>query len=286
MPSQFLPSSRLTLLQKPVDVVEPIHQDLSDHLDVLVALSVTSAANKREAFVHEAMFLRYYGLENVEFECQGGTGQIANHHIHYHNCCSPTGVVSPISSCSNILRPKDDDCDYMIGPHKALPSLIGPSDVMDIKNPVTTRQAKRWDSLAEFLKRYEAKQVAARLIAIGQYEEENMTACPGMAVSNLLRPLVGANSMVPHQPDVSLTGLATMQYKITSNKAKWPMLILLPLLYGGIHLGAWEYDFPSKVEDVLWRIACLTVIVLPIVQIICSWVHKRHRSRLLSSHMS
>ena len=142
----------------------------------------------------------------------------------------------------------------MIGPHEALPSLIGGSDVMDIKNPVTTRQARRWDSLAEILKRYEAKQVAARLIAVGQYEEENMTMCPretgrrqrpGMAVSNLLRPLISANYMVPHQPDISLTGLATMQYKITSNKAKWLL---------SSHMSSISYSLRHQRLKLLWTL--------------------------------
>lgn len=34
---------------------------------------------------------------------------------------------------------------------------------------------------------------------------------------------------------------------------------LLPVVYGGIHLAAWGFEFPSPVESLLWKINCLII---------------------------
>ncbi len=45
--------------------------------------------------------------------------------------------------------------------------------------------------------------------------------------------------------------------------------VILPALYGGVHLAAWHFDFPSKTEAYLWRISGLVIILgLPIWWII------------------
>ena len=38
------------------------------------------------------------------------------------------------------------------------------------------------------------------------------------------------------------------------------LFINLPAVYGGIHLSAWKFRFPSKTEQLLWRIACFAII--------------------------
>lgn len=35
--------------------------------------------------------------------------------------------------------------------------------------------------------------------------------------------------------------------------------VLLPTIYGGIHLTAWAFDFSAPVEQLLWRTSCLTL---------------------------
>ena len=37
------------------------------------------------------------------------------------------------------------------------------------------------------------------------------------------------------------------------------LLILLPLTYGGIHLAAWNFEFASNTELLMWKIACLVI---------------------------
>jgi hypothetical protein len=42
-------------------------------------------------------------------------------------------------------------------------------------------------------------------------------------------------------------------------------LILLSTLYGGLHLSAWNFEFPSRVEQMMWRISGLIIAFYPLV---------------------
>lgn len=38
---------------------------------------------------------------------------------------------------------------------------------------------------------------------------------------------------------------------------------LLPLCYGGIHLAAWNFQFPSRMEQIMWKVACFVIMGWP-----------------------
>ncbi|MCJ1270800.1 hypothetical protein MMC22_010697 [Lobaria immixta] len=41
---------------------------------------------------------------------------------------------------------------------------------------------------------------------------------------------------------------------------------ILPLIYGGIHLAAWNFDFPSHVESILWKVSSFIIMgLIPVV---------------------
>ncbi|KAK4225957.1 hypothetical protein QBC38DRAFT_420222 [Podospora fimiseda] len=48
-------------------------------------------------------------------------------------------------------------------------------------------------------------------------------------------------------------------------RAKWLALLILtwlfilPVIYGAVHLAAWRFHFPTKIEGLLWKISCLAV---------------------------
>lgn len=46
------------------------------------------------------------------------------------------------------------------------------------------------------------------------------------------------------------------------------MLIFLSIIYGGIHLSAWKWEFPSSAESIIWKVACFDIIGSPVVFII------------------
>ncbi|KAM0427918.1 hypothetical protein ACHAPT_007378 [Fusarium lateritium] len=53
----------------------------------------------------------------------------------------------------------------------------------------------------------------------------------------------------------------------------FPWLVALALflsgLYGGVHLSAWKWEFPSQAEEILWKVSCLYIAaVLPVYFII------------------
>ena len=37
------------------------------------------------------------------------------------------------------------------------------------------------------------------------------------------------------------------------------MGILLPAIYGGVHLSAWGFEFPTPIESLLWKVACIVI---------------------------
>jgi hypothetical protein len=58
----------------------------------------------------------------------------------------------------------------------------------------------------------------------------------------------------------------------------WLMLIALPMVYGSVHLTAWNFDFPSRVEQIMWRVACIIIaggipgslVALIIIVVLCA----------------
>jgi hypothetical protein len=38
------------------------------------------------------------------------------------------------------------------------------------------------------------------------------------------------------------------------------MLVILCAAYGGVHLSTWNFDFPTPLEQKLWRIACISTV--------------------------
>jgi hypothetical protein len=54
-----------------------------------------------------------------------------------------------------------------------------------------------------------------------------------------------------------------------SNLTQGLLLFLLPAIYGAVHLSAWSFEFPSPVEKLLWKIACLDLVIsLPVFLVV------------------
>lgn len=50
--------------------------------------------------------------------------------------------------------------------------------------------------------------------------------------------------------------------KANSKLSYFSSLGILPIIYGGIHLAAWNFDFPSQVESLLWKVSSFIIIGL------------------------
>ena len=40
-------------------------------------------------------------------------------------------------------------------------------------------------------------------------------------------------------------------------------LIIVGILYGGVHLAAWNFNFPTQLESIFWKVACFVAILTP-----------------------
>jgi hypothetical protein len=72
------------------------------------------------------------------------------------------------------------------------------------------------------------------------------------------------------------------------------MLVLMALssiAFGGLHFLAWNFEFPSEAELVLWRVACITSAILPVISLgltffinilATSFIKNRHLASVVS----
>ncbi|KAK4224112.1 hypothetical protein QBC38DRAFT_26630 [Podospora fimiseda] len=42
------------------------------------------------------------------------------------------------------------------------------------------------------------------------------------------------------------------------------LALVLPIIYGGIHLSAWNFEFPTTWEGQMWRISCMVIVFTPL----------------------
>lgn len=36
-------------------------------------------------------------------------------------------------------------------------------------------------------------------------------------------------------------------------------MVILPMVYGAVHLAAWNYEFPTQAESILWKVAAFMI---------------------------
>jgi len=48
--------------------------------------------------------------------------------------------------------------------------------------------------------------------------------------------------------------------------------VLGSVIFGAIHCVAWNFEFPTSVERLLWRISCLVTIIVPIPALFSSFI--------------
>lgn len=57
------------------------------------------------------------------------------------------------------------------------------------------------------------------------------------------------------------------------------MLIGLSV-FGSVHLVAWNIPFPSRIEQLLWRIGAITIAALPLPLLLDLLIHQRFEHRM------
>jgi hypothetical protein len=72
--------------------------------------------------------------------------------------------------------------------------------------------------------------------------------------------------LLRHASDFPHVGLSSYEdvedifIYLRDNHLLFMLSIFLPALYGGIHLSAWKFDFPTRAEAILWKTASLIII--------------------------
>ncbi|KAK3941434.1 hypothetical protein QBC46DRAFT_286216 [Diplogelasinospora grovesii] len=53
------------------------------------------------------------------------------------------------------------------------------------------------------------------------------------------------------------------------------LMLLLPAMYGGVHLSAWSFEFPTPQEHLIWKVACLIIATtLPVLVCLGFFFHQ------------
>jgi hypothetical protein len=68
-----------------------------------------------------------------------------------------------------------------------------------------------------------------------------------------------ANSNITFAYSFGPFGLLSTPIALIRAPGLYALGLLLPMVYGGIHLTAWNYAFPTSTESLLWKIACLDI---------------------------
>ena len=56
---------------------------------------------------------------------------------------------------------------------------------------------------------------------------------------------------------------------IRFHKLLYTILVVLSLVYGGLHLATWDFSFASKTEHLLWKIACIDIMATVPIGLLC-----------------
>jgi hypothetical protein len=60
--------------------------------------------------------------------------------------------------------------------------------------------------------------------------------------------------LLPYSPNIDY-------HRLGNNTEEAIMLLTVCAAYGGVHLAAWNFEFPTESEKVMWRVACIVAMV-------------------------
>ena len=83
-------------------------------------------------------------------------------------------------------------------------------------------------------------------------------------------------------PDLCLRARMMSRYGYSgdTDRLRYPLLVALPLLYGGAHVAAWNSHFPTEVEGELWRVCAMIATCYVTIALLLSFLIKALSSRV------
>ena len=154
-----------------------------------------------------------------------------------------------ISGLSNIqaMRPFDQSKGQVCAlvPSQALDCGIGPALLADGVTYLTAKDALRWRKFSEWLDKHRSPDSRQSILSTLQSK--------GVSTST--------RTLMTHVPDIPNVPFRVYHF-VPGISLSGMLFIILPAVYGGIHLTTWKFRFPSKTEQLLWRIACFNMMGL------------------------
>ena len=247
-------------LKKPQDIYEPAIYDMSNHLDTLSLLIMTSRCEDDGQI--EASHLQQYFRVAIErprssaesnekrnWDAEGLdlTDSTREYKIDVIDCRHQRWAIIPPD------QSKGQVCALI--PGQALDCGIGPADTTASEGSKTTylsaKDILRWRKVSEWLEKNVPQDLWDR-------------PWPQTLDETLLSLFKARGASVPfctlmtHSPDIPNLSFRAIRF-LSDIKLFLTLLCILPAVYGGIHLTAWNLRFASKTEQLLWKIACLDI---------------------------
>lgn len=119
------------------------------------------------------------------------------------------------------------------------------------------KDIRRWELAARAMDRIDAIQ---NLADFWCDEEGRIETCQGISLDN--------SNLLPRFGEARRDLGPFALFEIVGGGSDMIPSSILPLIYGGIHLTAWKYAFPSTIEHALWKTSGIGIITAPPVAFI------------------
>ena len=130
-----------------------------------------------------------------------------------------------------------------------------PQDISYLK--LSYKDVRRWTMAAEYIK---LQQKQSSKGTGSETDELAFTECPGLSLVASNLPYEGFSGRPVDLIFDSMFGESIQESSMFFN------IWILSLIYGGVHLTAWDYPFPSSAERTLWKLSGFGMMgVLPIL---------------------
>ena len=158
------------------------------------------------------------------------------------------------------------------------PNYWVPDGITDL----STKEKLRWSKVCEWLDDYfrrnpTRRNPTRRKPHLSQPEDGLLLSQPEngnlLTFSCKLEPDMGSTLVanISNFPGglIKIPRLAVTKKDIHENREFFLILVVLSLVYGGIHLATWNFAFPSKTEHLLWKIACIDIMATVPIGVLC-----------------
>ena len=128
----------------------------------------------------------------------------------------------------------------------------------------SAKEKLRWSKVCEFLDDYFRRNPTRT-----KPERGSLSAFISKLELDMRSKLVANVSNLPGNLNKILDRFLNTRKLISENRKFLLILVVLSLVYGGIHLATWNFAFPSKTEHLLWKIACIDIMATVPIGVLC-----------------